>query len=356
MNLKTAKNKDYFEIRLESIGGLGANLAGKLLGECGGLYLKLNSAEFSSYGSEKRGSPVKSFIRFSENDKPIRINSPIEKPDILCIFHDRLAGKAMLMAGVDESTSVIVNTSQRDIGKVRDSLKMYGGKLYLIDALNIAMEEKTRINMVLLGAIAKVSGFIEVDKLCKCVEDTLGKKYPSSVAPNIKGINAGYERVRGEEIKADGKYDYVEYREIERQWGYENAPIGGINPIYGSTIKNNLSASREGYVPVFEKDKCINCGLCDTTCPDMVFQFKEGSFKGKNAMINLGPDYDHCKGCLRCVEVCPTSALTVGYERDTDINKTDIKNIDLIYDSFEQNYIGENSWISSESYMKESLD
>jgi len=35
--------KEYFEIRLESIGGLGANLCGKMLGELGALYLKLNA-------------------------------------------------------------------------------------------------------------------------------------------------------------------------------------------------------------------------------------------------------------------------------------------------------------------------
>ena len=49
----------YYEMRLESIGGLGANLCGKLLGELGAVQLGLNAASFSSYGSEKRGSPVK---------------------------------------------------------------------------------------------------------------------------------------------------------------------------------------------------------------------------------------------------------------------------------------------------------
>ena len=38
--------EDYFEIRLESIGGLGANLCGKMLGELGALYLKLNASNF----------------------------------------------------------------------------------------------------------------------------------------------------------------------------------------------------------------------------------------------------------------------------------------------------------------------
>lgn len=48
-----------FEIRLESIGGLGANLAGKMLAEAGVLHLGLNGSNFSSYGSEKKGSAVK---------------------------------------------------------------------------------------------------------------------------------------------------------------------------------------------------------------------------------------------------------------------------------------------------------
>ena len=43
--------KDYYEIRLESIGGLGANLTGKLFGELGALYLGLNASSFASYGS-----------------------------------------------------------------------------------------------------------------------------------------------------------------------------------------------------------------------------------------------------------------------------------------------------------------
>ena len=64
--------KEYFEIRLESIGGLGANLCGKMLGELGALYLKLNASNFSSYGSEKRGSPVKSHIRWCTPGNELR--------------------------------------------------------------------------------------------------------------------------------------------------------------------------------------------------------------------------------------------------------------------------------------------
>lgn len=345
---------NYFEIRLESIGGLGANLAGKLLGELGALYLDLNASSFASYGSEKRGSPVKSFIRYAKKEKEIRVNSPIESPDILGLFHEGLAGKELVMAGVDQHTSVVINTDSSP-EEIRDKLKMYAGTLYCIDALKIAMELKTRINMVMIGAIAKASGFIPLEAVEKVVTDTLGKKYPKAIESNLKGLKAGYDTANGVEIKNDGKYKYIEYKEIEREWGYKNAPIGGINPVFGSTISNDLSASREGYIPVFKKESCINCGMCDTTCPDMVYQFTEGEYKGKLSMVNLGPDYTHCKGCLRCVEVCPTDAITAGVEREHDISKTNVRNIELIADYVAFEDVGANSWVESESYMKNSL-
>ncbi|MDE6357672.1 MAG: 4Fe-4S binding protein, partial [Eubacteriales bacterium] len=153
----------------------------------------------------------------------------------------------------------------------------------------------------------------------------------------------------------DEKYEYEIYKEIEREWGYKNAPIGGVNPIFGSTVSNDLSSSREGYVPIFDKEKCIQCGLCDSTCPDMVFQFVSGEYKGKKAMVNLGPDYHHCKGCLRCTEICPTKALTVGLERNADLSKTHIRNQQLILDKLKFEDVGANSYITSET-NKEDLN
>ena len=337
----------YYEIRLESIGGLGANLCGKILGELGALYLGLNSVSFASYGSEKRGSPVKSYIRYSAPDKEILINSPIETPHMLGLFHEKMAGKEPVMAGVSEESCVVINTPA-GLDETRDHLKMHAGTLFCIDALKIAADCKTRVNMVMLGAIAKASGFIPLDSLKKIVEDTVGKKYPQALKGNLEGIVQGYNRAVCMKY-TDKKFPYVAYRETEREWGYKTAPIGGVNPIYGSTVSNDLSASREGFVPVFHKDKCINCGLCDTACPDMVYQFAEGSFRGKASMVNLGPDYHHCKGCLRCVEVCPVNAITEARERDIDIRQIHVRNQELIIGRMQFEDTGQSSWIESES-------
>lgn len=77
LSLPVTNENGSYEIRLESIGGLGANLCGKMLGELGALSLSLNSLSFSSYGSEKRGSPVKAYVRWCADDRPLRVNSPV---------------------------------------------------------------------------------------------------------------------------------------------------------------------------------------------------------------------------------------------------------------------------------------
>jgi pyruvate ferredoxin oxidoreductase delta subunit len=51
--------------------------------------------------------------------------------------------------------------------------------------------------------------------------------------------------------------------------------------------------------PVYNRDFCIDCQNCWVWCPD-------SSIISRDKQM-LGIDYDHCKGCQVCVEVCPTN-------------------------------------------------
>lgn len=51
--------------------------------------------------------------------------------------------------------------------------------------------------------------------------------------------------------------------------------------------------------PVFNKDYCIDCQFCWIYCPDISIISRDKKM--------VGVDYDHCKGCGICVEVCPTN-------------------------------------------------
>lgn len=344
--------KDYFEIRLESIGGLGANLCGKMLGELGVKYLNLNSSSFSSYGSEKTGTPVKAFIRYCEKEKEIRVHSPVVEPDMLVVFHQALLRDKSIWKGCSEETAVIIaleagQNQPKEIG-------CHVGACYGIEAQRIAMETHSRINVVMLGAALRVMGIEDVSVGEQICEDTLGKKYPDALKGNLMGIRRGYEEVRLIEMPTEYNREKSENDNIiHEEWGYDNAPIGGINPRLGSTVIADLSPSRQGYIPLFIKERCINCGLCHSTCPDMVFQFAKGEYKGREMMVNQGLDYYHCKGCLRCVDVCPVNALVRGVEAEHPHKEYFMVNKELLRKPEYYEESGADGYITSESYLTE---
>jgi len=51
--------------------------------------------------------------------------------------------------------------------------------------------------------------------------------------------------------------------------------------------------------PVYNRDICIDCQNCWVFCPDSSIISRDKKM--------IGIDYDHCKGCGVCVEVCPTN-------------------------------------------------
>ena len=62
--------------------------------------------------------------------------------------------------------------------------------------------------------------------------------------------------------------------------------------------------------PVWIEEKCTQCMLCPPTCPDVAIPVKDSK--------RLDFDYDHCKGCGVCVEVCPFDAIGFIKEEDKE--------------------------------------
>ncbi|UCH34682.1 MAG: 2-oxoacid:acceptor oxidoreductase family protein [Armatimonadota bacterium] len=300
----------YFEMRFESIGALGANLAGQMLAEALVLRQGFNGANFSSYGAEKKGSPVKAYVRVCAPDCELRTNSPVEEPHLLALFHDGLFALPGLLRGVKEDTVIIANTA-RDPVLMRQLLKAPVLHMGVVDALRIANEEKTRVNTAMLGAVTKASGFIDPQAVRDTIAETFQARYPAMVEPNIRTFDRGHDELVLVEFEDTGGFEPASRERYTPDLGYENAPIGGAVTNGGNTVRRNLGSSRQGYIPQYHRDRCIDCGRCEMTCPDNVFIFHKGEDKrGKPAMVMKGPDYRYCKGCMRCVEICPVEALT----------------------------------------------
>lgn len=309
--LPRTNGRGFYEVRLESVGGLGANVAGKIFAEAGVLSLGLNGANFASYGAEKKGTPVKAFVRFCAADQEVRTTSPVEFPHLLVILHESLIGTGKVTEGMTHATTVIVN-SRHPVEKVREELGLCGGAVGVVDAIGIAVAEGSRPNTVMLGAMTRASGFMDPQAVKDVITTTLGHKYPKLLEGNLRAFDRGFEELAVEEFACGLEHPPEPPPRFISPLGYENAPWGGAITNPGNTMLKDLTPSRTGRIPHFNPDECINDAHCEYTCPDYCFVFAPGvDRKGREGMVNLGLDYQYCKGCLRCVEACPTEALTV---------------------------------------------
>ena len=73
-------------------------------------------------------------------------------------FHESLYQTVDVIKGLREDGIVVVNSS-RNIDEVAKDLQLTNGTLAIVDATNIAVEENSRINTVMLGALYRVIDF-----------------------------------------------------------------------------------------------------------------------------------------------------------------------------------------------------
>lgn len=296
-------------IRFESIGGLGAHAAGQILASAAVLRQGLNGAHFSSYGSEKKGSVIRSYLRLEPSDRPIRSSAPIDSPDYIVVFHGALLEQAQTLAGLKANGTLIYNGPP---GKPPRALECVpkGARVMRVDALRIAIEEKSRPNAVLLGTLAAAVDVFDAEGVLETFSEEFASKHPEAVASNERAYRRGMDEFEILENVGRGDGD-IPIMRPSPVWGYETAPIGGVLPMPGNSVSTNLTTSRAGWLPVLHEDRCIHCGLCDLVCPDLCLVWKtEGEGKVPDSAQLLGVDYHYCKGCQRCVETCPTEALT----------------------------------------------
>jgi len=299
----------FFEIRFESVGGLGAHAAGQILARAAVLKMNLNGSHFSSYGSEKKGSVIRSYVRLGAADKPIRTSAPIDSPDVIVVFHGALLKQDITIAGMKDSGILIFNGAAGESPEILEHVPA-GTRVIRIDATNIAIEELSRPNAVLLGTLTAMAPFLDADIVLTTLTEKFAGRNPQAAAANERAFRRGAQEFEVLEGIGKGSGDLPVMRPSP-VLGYETAPIGGVIPYAGNMVSNDLSTSRTGWMPLFTEKECIHCGLCATVCPDFCLVWNLEQINGEAPKVRLeGIDYQYCKGCMRCIESCPTEAMT----------------------------------------------
>ena len=132
--------RGFFEIRLESIGGQGAYSAGQMLAEIGVEGSELHAICFAEYGSEKKGAPVKTFIRFAPDNVVIRDYSPVKTPKVVVVFHEHLAYTQPVLNGLDPDGILIVNT-KKSPAEIKELFEVNVKTIVTVDGIGIAVDD-----------------------------------------------------------------------------------------------------------------------------------------------------------------------------------------------------------------------
>ncbi|AEA47212.1 pyruvate ferredoxin oxidoreductase subunit gamma [Archaeoglobus veneficus] len=182
------------EVRFHGRGGQGVVTSADVLAVAAfkeGYY----TLSFPTFGAEKRGTPVASFLRVS--DKPIVLRDEIYNPDYVVVLDPTVMESVNVVAGLKENGMVIANYPSEE--KVRELL---GVKAVAINATKLAIEYLGRpiTNTVMVGAFAGITGLVKLETLKETIVEWF--KNPAIAEKNATLVEIAYKEMekRKEEI------------------------------------------------------------------------------------------------------------------------------------------------------------
>jgi len=180
------------ELRLHGRGGQGTVVATKILAEALSAEGKFVQA-FPEYGVERRGAPVRSFLRIS--DDVVYERSKIYEPDHITILDPTLIGLVELTDGLKRGGWIIVNTTRKPEKLGFDSKF----KVATIPAKEIALkyhlgsESSPIVNTAILGGIIKILKLCSLESLTNAIK----QEVPVKKEENIKAAKESYRKTKG---------------------------------------------------------------------------------------------------------------------------------------------------------------
>ncbi len=291
--LPLSDNLGFCNVLLTALGGDGANMAGKLLFKIGCTQLGLDGGYDARYGSEKKGTATDVSVRFCKIGTVVRQSGPTATPNYLVVFHDDLIVPLDLGSGLAPNATCIVN-STKPASEIRRALKLVSGKIVCLDATRIAAESGSRLNMPLFAALCHEMRFAGEE-----VQAVIARQWPKAAQANLKAYSSALSGAASQTFETDGE-KFVRSASAGRgPIGWRNMLNGGaIDALTHSTINRDNRIAGRGHVPRFDSAACNSCGICLTVCSD------PGGLTWKDGKM-VGIDEQFCKGCMRCVEVCP---------------------------------------------------
>jgi pyruvate-ferredoxin/flavodoxin oxidoreductase len=221
-------------------------------------------------------------------------------------------------------------------------------EFYVIDGYKVGREAGmgTRINTIMQTCFFAISGVLPreeaIEQIKKAIKKTYGKRGEAVVAKNFAAVDAALAHLEKVELpaQASSSFDIVGAITGNPPEFVQNVlgqiaggkgdqipvsafPVGGAFPTGTAAYEKRNIAQ---FIPVWDKDLCIQCGKCAMVCPHAVirakiyseeaaanapetFKWAKPKWKGMEQdryTLQIAPE--DCTGCAVCVEVCPVKS------------------------------------------------
>jgi pyruvate ferredoxin oxidoreductase gamma subunit len=179
------------QIRIHGRGGQGVVTAAEIIA-LAAFYENLKAQAFPSFGVERTGAPIQSFVRISKT--PIITREQIYNPSVLIIQDASLLESLDVFFGSNNQTIVIINSPKNTYPELTKRFK----KIYFTPATEIALEifGKNIVNTVILGAFAKYTNLVSLNSLKKAIVEKFKDKGEEIIKKNIQAITKSYENIK----------------------------------------------------------------------------------------------------------------------------------------------------------------
>jgi pyruvate-ferredoxin/flavodoxin oxidoreductase len=302
------------------------------------------------YDSKKSGSMTTSHLRFGP--KPIRSTYLITRASFVACHNFSFIEKINVLEPAIPGSVFLLN-SPYPAAEVWEKLpktmqqELLAKKIefYVIDGYKVAREAGmgTRINTIMQTCFFAISGVLPreeaITQIKKAIKKTYGKRGEAVVQKNFAAVDHALAHLEKVELPnaVSSEFDLIPsisskapefvrgvLGEIAAGRGdllpVSAIPAGGTFPTATAQWEKRNIAQ---FIPVWDKELCIQCGKCVMVCPHAVIRAKvyspdlasdaPATFKWAKPKWK-GMEQDHyslqvapedCTGCAVCVEVCP---------------------------------------------------
>ena len=305
------------------------------------------------YDSKKSGSLTTSHLRFGP--APIRSTYLISRANFIACHQFEFLEKTDVLAAAEPGAVFLLNSPygpeevwQHLPKTIQKTILEKKLKFYVIDGYTVARENGmgNRINTVMQTCFFAISGVLPreeaIEQIKKAIKKTYGKRGDAVVQQNYAAVDAALAHLHPVKIpeQVTAHFDILPAIPasapafVHDVLGAMAAGHGDLLPVSalppGGTFPTATSKWEKRniaqFIPVWDKDLCIQCGKCVMVCPHAVIRAKvydssllpnaPATFKSAkpkwrgmdNELYTLQVSPEDCTGCQLCVEVCPAKS------------------------------------------------